>query len=287
MRYIDTGSIKVPANWKELAEKHFGSSYSSLWSYFKKDMENIVGKKCWYSESINNGSNNPIDHFRPKGTKIRKIPVYPSIKNIINTIENVDRNGYPFLEFEFSNYRYACDIVNSPSKDNNDEKTRGKWDYFPLKKGSISAKSLEELSNEMPALLDPCNQKDVEMLSFNSLGFIEPHVSILNTTWEYCRVKVSIEVYHLHFNNFREKRIVIWNSCKKLIELIDDFVQKLLNSEKLNELEKKSLEHYKKELSCKIKKNSEFSAVAIDCIRFYKQKYEWLENFFPDSKLKK
>lgn len=290
MRYIDTSHITVPSNWVDLAKTKFGNNYTSLWSYFKEAFEAIVGKKCWYSESTNLGAKNPIDHFRPKADKIKVIPLYQSISHLLNQLDLTEGIGYSFLKFEFSNYRYACDIVNSPLTDiTPDQTTRGKWDFFPIQANSPRATSLTEIFNERHCLLDPCKREDVEMLTFREGGQIEPHKDILEDSWEYCRVKVSLEVYHLHYFYFREDRTQVWNYCIERIELITTIYNKPAKTpEEIN-----SLRIFLGDLLTKINKKSAFSAVAIDCILHCKNEYSglpeysWLENTFPIEKLEK
>lgn len=288
MRHIDTSLIIVPPNWIDLARNQLGNTYPSLWSFFKSDFEKIVGKKCWYSESDNSGSVNPIDHFRPKAIKIQSMSKHKQLfsSHIWLQLNANERKGYDFLEHEFSNYRYACAIVNSPNKrETPDEIVRGKWDYFPLRNDSIFATSLAEIPNEIIYFLDPCNRKDPDYLTFNELGDILPHNSLLNNSWEYCRVIVSIEMYHLRYPYFVEKRKELWDSCAEHIELVDGLFHK--NSK--TDGEKKNIAFHIKELNKKTGKKMPFSAVAIDCILNYKRKrkYIWLDTFFPDNKLQK
>jgi hypothetical protein len=292
MRYIDTSHIVVPSNWTDLARQVKKSdgrtrkfSEGALWSYFREDFEDIVGKKCWYSESSNDGSSNPIDHFRPKADNVKAIPLYSSISSLASQLDLAQGIGYKFLKFEFSNYRYSCDIVNSPHTEITvDKTTRGKWDFFPIRSGSTRALSLANIPNEIHCLLDPCVQNDVEMLTFNNLGFIEPHISILNTSWEYCRVKVSIELYHLDYSVFVEGRKEVWGFCEDRIDILNNCMQKRIRSEQLSEIETKSMIQARKDLDKSINKKSKFSAVAIDCIHYHQNTYTWLKILFPDIK---
>jgi hypothetical protein len=38
-----------------------------VWSDFRPVMEAVFGSKCWYTESRNPGTDDDVDHFRPKG----------------------------------------------------------------------------------------------------------------------------------------------------------------------------------------------------------------------------
>lgn len=286
MRYIDTSHIIVPPNWLNLARARFPNNYPSLWSYFRQEFEIIVGKKCWYSESVNIGSNNPIDHFRPKSNTVKAL-TEKYIKLDASFWGQIDarrRPGYQFLEFEFSNYRYSCYIVNTSNKrETHDNTTKGKSNFFPLKHGSPLGTNTVDIVHENICLIDPCNINEPGFLTFNETGYITPHVSLLNTSWDYCRVLVSIEVYHLHYDSFREKRLELWDYCKERIELANAIYIKPQRTLQ----EDASFLDYIKELRKKINKISEFSAVAIDCIHSYKKTYSWLDTIFPDHILVK
>jgi len=286
MRHINTNAIDVPDNWLDIAKQELGNTYPSLWTFFKDTFEEKFGKKCWFTESENIGAVNPIDHFRPKANNVAKLSSTNAdlVQNIWDRIDAESRVGYPFLEFEFTNFRYACAFCNSLNKDES-KKAKGKRNYFPLKKGSAYASSIRELPLETNCLLDPCVSTDPELLTFNERGEVKPHVSVLESDWEYCRVKVSIELYHLHYSVFVERRSEIWDSCKTRIEIVDSLIKKI----NLTKEEQGCLQHYIMELKKMSHRRTQFSAVSIDCIRHYKQKnrYFWLDKFFPESKLAK
>jgi len=288
MRYIDTTSLNIPANWPDLARIN---SFSPLWSYLKTEFESIVGKKCWYNESINDGTSNPIDHFRPKTIKVKNLDdKYATLDAVIWDQLFLDsQSGYPFLELEYSNYRYACGFSNSAhTKESKDGITRGKWDFFPLKSGSIIATNIQELGNEMNALLDPCNCQDPEFMTFNEFGGIDPSDSILINSWEFCRVKVSIEVYNLMYYILSNKRQELWALCVRDFDMLSLLYNK---AEKTNE-EQLSFTHLFIKLIKLIEKKSEYSAVVIDCIKYYRKRkdplfYKWLHETIPNELLMK
>lgn len=288
MRYIDTTHINTPPNWLDLAKQALGDNYPSLWTYFKRDFEDIIGKKCWYSESDNSGSINPIDHYRPKANNVKALP--PKYKKIFDSINHAiwgqlnsqSRNGYSFLTYSFNNYRYCCDIVNSETNSIGDNIARGKSNYFPLKHDSSIAINHAQIVNEAPCLLDPCYQFDVEYLKFNRLGLIDAQKGILAGSWEHCRVNVSIEIYHLHYEIFVEKRKELWVECEKHIKLAY-----LYKDTPRTEDQEEHFVYHLKALATKINKKYPFSAVAIDCIRTYKERpeYDWLDGYFPNNRL--
>lgn len=288
MRYIDTTSFVIPPNWMELARIN---NFSPLWSSLKPVFESIVGKKCWYNESINAGTSNPIDHFRPKAIQVKKLDAkYATLDEVVwSQLFSGTQSGYAFLEFEYSNYRYACGFANSAHKrESLDDISRGKWDFFPLKSDSIIATNIQQLGQELNALLDPCNPQDPELLNFNEFGGVDPSDSILTNSWEYCRVKVSIEVYNLMYFVISNKRQELWGACVRDFEVLSLLYNK---SEKTNE-EQLSFDHLFKKLIKLLEKESEYSAVVIDCIKHYRKRkdpllYKWLHEVIPDELLKK
>ena len=282
MRFVDISGIVAPANWTQLAE---AAGHDPLWSYFRIPLESIIGKKCWYSESDNAGAVNPIDHFRPKGAKVKALTKSNAdLDEVVwESIDATQRSGYPYLIYELSNYRYSCDYVNSLNKSSNG-KAKGKSNFFPLQIGSVHATNFHTIVDETIALLDPCVFLDSQLLFFTKTGYVEPHFSVTHGTWNFCRVKVSIEVYHLHYFRWIEKRKEVWNSCKDSIEMAD-----LLIKEPVSDAVNINIAHHILLIKKKIDKKSEFSATAIDCIKEFKSSgnYSWLDSYFPDGDLEK
>lgn len=284
MRYINTNILNIPDNWLDLAKAELGNNHASLWSYLKPEIEKVVNKKCWFSESINLGADNDIEHFRPKAARVKQLTnenadLEPSVWPQINTAA---RDGYSFLEFEKSNYRYACTFINSPRRGQKN-KVRGKSNFFPLQTGSALGTAAANIVDEVFCLLDPCIEEDVELFAFNDIGEIQPHVSILNDSWDYCRVKVSVEVYHLHYYRFVDARKQVWDACKEFILLANELY---LMTPK-TPLEERTLKIYIQKIMDSTDKKSPFSAVSVDCIRYYKKTIDWLEKVFPEATLVK
>src|SRR5258708_6168668 len=99
-----------------------------VWSLVKDDLSELSHGKCWYCESRQSRSYMVVDHFRPKGT----------IKDA-----DPEHEGYWWLAFDLSNYRFACTFCNSPAKDS-DDITRGKRNFFPLVDESLRARSSDD-----------------------------------------------------------------------------------------------------------------------------------------------
>lgn len=287
MRYIDTHIITPSPDWLTLAKAALGNTHKALWSFLKPQFETIAGKKCWFSESSNIGADNAVEHFRPKAQDVKELQKrYADLETEVwAQIDSSTRSGYPFLALEFMNYRYVCTFVNSPHKGHT-QKVRGKSNFFPLKLNSPYGTSIADVGMEEVCLLDPCEPKDPEYITFNDLGQAVPNISITKFSWEYCRVMVSIEVYHLHYYRFVDARKQVWDECKELIEFADELSSKAANGPLIN-TEINSLKNYISLLLKKIDIKAPFSAVAIDCIRYYRGTYPWLAKHFPDDKLQK
>lgn len=94
---------------------------------------------------------------------------------------------------------------------------------------------------------------------------------------------VSIEVFHLHYHKFVERRLEVWQECERYINLADQLNQTIMQ----NAAAQSCFKNYIFDLQKRIDKKSEYSAVAIDCIKSYKNSVSWLDQFFPDAKMRK
>jgi uncharacterized protein (TIGR02646 family) len=242
MRYIDKQNIELdlPANWeakvsaarvsvagkmkqarakargdgKSLEEinvaaikaKHKAiNAKSSIWGELKELLGSQSYDKCWYCESTELRSDNPIDHFRPKNS-IAECEGHP---------------GYWWLAFSWDNYRYTCTYCNSRRVEQETE--GGKQDHFPLiippKWGRFPGAEI----GERPMLLDPCDSEDPKLLSFNTNGEAVPSISD-NTSDEYNRADQSIELYHLNHKPTTRQRKQIYVRIRQLVADTDELI---------------------------------------------------------------
>ena len=227
MRYIDT---------TELYTKSDNWSGEELWKNktLKQDFGDYFFNKCWYTECMIDGHDVNIDHFRPKAGIIQ-FQNYPYSTAIAAT-------GYDWLKNDYKNYRACCIRANRKTGNG------GKSNYFPLKHGSPLAQS-GNLNGEVAMLIDPLVQADVRLLSFlnNSIGCTSPNV------YDKSRVEVSKVIYNLDDPGIKNGRLKIWNAVTRYI---DRFVAGYSNAKVLFE-----------DLSDKIDRQSQYSAVAICCIK--------------------
>lgn len=193
MRYINLEQlINKRANWGDGAE---------LWKnpILKEDFKNHFYSKCWYTEVSFAGFDIDIDHFRPKSA-IKQYKDY-------NFNSELSDCGYYWLKNDVLNYRASCVLANRPRGNG------GKREWFPLKNESPLLTEQGQLV-EITLLLDPCERKDVELISFMGNEIECTSTDQFNKE----RVKVSSELYNLVHTDIKTKRIKVWNEVEKTLE---------------------------------------------------------------------
>ena len=184
----------------------WGTLKNALADLSKTDLFN---SKCWYCEITQERSDNAVDHFRPKNRVADTDPVH---------------EGYWWLAFEASNFRYSCTFCNSQRKNPKTDETEGKGDKFPLLSESLRAKSPGEEENESPVLLDPCKAQDPILLDFRDNG--EPCAKYPTHSIKKLRAEVSIKLYHLDHPGIVERRRIRAAKIKSLIKQADRIYEK-------------------------------------------------------------
>jgi uncharacterized protein (TIGR02646 family) len=203
MRYIDINSFRPSPAWQTKAKNAADAVLASppeqrsrvidrnkgVWGELKDDLSKLSHRKCWYCESIDDRSDNVVDHYRPKG-------------NVRDA--NPPHNGYWWLAFSWDNYRFSCMYCNSIRK--SAEGSGGKQDYFPLNDESRRALcENDDYALEMPLLLDPTNPMDVSLIAFSEDGSAGP-ADEEKGSLDYRRANESIKRYHLNHPDIKERR---------------------------------------------------------------------------------
>jgi uncharacterized protein (TIGR02646 family) len=177
---------------------------SEVWRSLKDILSDASHGKCWYCESREVRSHNPIDHYRPKSA----------------VSECSEHDGYWWLAFDWQNYRFCCTYCNSALRDeDDDEVTHGKQDHFPLLDEAKRAKnSTDNWKLETPLLLDPWEASDTKLLYFDIKGkVIEKYPEGVHKE-KFLKAKTSIDTYNLNHSKIKNNRMVIYNRIKELIE---------------------------------------------------------------------
>lgn len=267
MRYINLNNIVLPDGWtvkvqalnnqlnaaatpkqrKEIIEKN------PIWKELFVPLSALSNGKCWYSEALDVMSDRDIDHFRPKN----------EAKNV-DGIARADDEGYWWLAFDFENFRFSSQYCNQLRKDkfNPDKETRGKWVYFPLFEGSAVAKTKPRCQDEEIMLLDPCDENDPPLLTFESKGKAIPNVDAILELRDKIRVETSIKIYHLDHGPLEELRERLWDFCQRMI---DEIRKITTDPEGVSNFGRNRVKFLKDEIKKLTSREVELSAVAIAC----------------------
>ena len=159
--------------------------------------------KCWYVECKNPGTDDDIDHFRPKsGVK-----------------EDATHPGYFWLAFDWKNLRLSCHRANRPRINPDGAGTGGKAGHFPLvNAGARAFTPVEGTGQEVPALLDPTDPQDVAMLTFQQNGEVALSPQFKGQTTAEAKLAASRLILHLDWPAFREARVVLYNQIERNVD---------------------------------------------------------------------
>ncbi len=165
----------------------------SHWGKLKPWLLALSYGKCWFSESKDIYSHYDVEHFRPK--------------KVAKNLDDVERDGYWWLAFEYSNFRICGNVGN-----------RKKGGWFPLLSGSLCSSYTQRCEeSESRYLLDPTDPADVLLIAFDEEGKAIPAPGV--SDWESQRVEVSIERLKLNEHEaLTEARVAVWQAVSREIE---------------------------------------------------------------------
>ena len=193
MRYIDINAL--------LQKRERWDNGAELWedATLKNDFREFFHDKCWYTEVPLAGFDIDIDHFRPK-SEVKQFEDY-------NYNRPLETSGYYWLKNTPENYRGACIFANRPRGKG------GKRTWFPLHNDSpyLTPANTE---HEIPLLLDPCNQSDVNLIAYSGNEIFCTSLDEDDKT----RVSVSKKIYNWDDSNIKRRRASTWESVSKAIE---------------------------------------------------------------------
>lgn len=206
MIYVRRDSALIPEKVLKVAERAqaalealppaervaFVKKKAHVWRGFKKYLSKMSYGKCWYSESPDPQSFFDVDHFRPKSEAKRS--------------ETATDDGYPWLAFDWDNFRYSAGRSNRLSTDEDTDETAGKSSWFPLIDGSAVACWDDRcVADERPLLIDPTNQDDARLIKVDTNGRIAPSRFCVGTNKK--RVTESAKLYGLDLPSLTEARL--------------------------------------------------------------------------------
>lgn len=124
------------------------------WVAFRPLMQQIFGDKCWYTESKNPGTDDDIDHYRPKS----------------RIADRRGHGGYWWEALHWRNFRLSCHRANRLRRNPDTDQTHGKGDRFPLLVEADRWMAPGDACHERPTLLDPTDPADPPILTFDTDG---------------------------------------------------------------------------------------------------------------------
>lgn len=149
--------------------------------------------KCWYTETKFGGDYQEVEHFRPK----------KNTRDVDGAVL-LTHKGYYWLAFDIKNYRLCKRRPNAK-----------KSTFFPIIDERFRA--LDEnydWRDEVPLFLDPLDEEDHLLLSFNDDGRPVPAEGIEQQDVD--RVNFTIEKYYLDEEVLNRRREETWSTCRNL-----------------------------------------------------------------------
>jgi hypothetical protein len=166
----------------------------SIWVEFRTIFEQVYGTTCWYTESHNPGTDNDVDHYRPKG----------------RIFEAEGHGGYWWEALHWRNFRYSSHRANR-LRGSSTNRTLGKGDHFPLLDESKRWRSPTEECYEEPKILDPTKPADPPMLTFDQDGLVALMPVHLDSLEAVERFEATRDILHLDAGEFVANRRSIFN----------------------------------------------------------------------------
>jgi uncharacterized protein (TIGR02646 family) len=177
--------------------------FQNRWVAFRRPFEEFSHGKCWYLECRNPGTDEDVDHFRPK-LGVAEAPEHP---------------GYYWLAFDWTNLRLSCHRANRLRINPETEEVGGKGGHFPLLNEAERAQGPgDDLTQEQPALLDPTNPADPPLLSFRANGEVDLSPEFKDNASAQAKFEASRFCLHLNWPQFRDARVILYNCIERLVD---------------------------------------------------------------------
>ena len=176
--------------------------YRGRWVALRDAFEEFSNGKCWYVECRNPGTDNDIDHFRPK-LRVSEDPTHP---------------GYYWLAFNWRNLRLSCHRANRLRRNPEAPVTGGKGDHFPLLNPDRRARTpADDVVTEQPRLLDPTDPIDPTLIWFRPNGEVALSPLLRHDLPANERFELTRRYLHLDWPRFREERLALYNIIHRTI----------------------------------------------------------------------
>jgi uncharacterized protein (TIGR02646 family) len=190
-----TAQLLIAINNNEITQIIDGNQ--NMWGQLKQHFCNILHRKCWYSESVNDFTHCHVDHFRPKSRALDE--------------NGQDQGGYWWLAFNWRNYRYSAPAGNIRKRD-----------YFHVNANKAHS-NIDALENENIRFLDPCEPGDPEKLRYDNEGNINPKNEDVNSR-DYIQAEYTIRKMNLNLQGLVEGRRDSYRKASRIIRETQDLL---------------------------------------------------------------
>ena len=181
-----------PERRRELIDSH-----RAAWVAFRLQFQRVFGAKCWYIECRNPGTDDDIDHYRPKG----------------RVAEDANHTGYWWEALNWRNFRLSCHRANRLRGNPESGATHGKGDHFPLlREEDRCRRPADDICRERPTLLDPTEPGDPPLLTYSIDGSVALAPDYAENAEARRRVDDSRVYLHLDWPAFKEDRQAIYRA---------------------------------------------------------------------------
>lgn len=195
--YAEIRAEPDPARRRALIER-----YRGRWVAFRAQFERLYGEKCWYTECVNPGTDDDIDHYRPKGR--------------IN--EDKDHGGYWWEALNWRNFRLSCHRANRLRENPDTGDTHGKGDNFPLLNPEQRWRDPDTACHEHPMLFDPASAADAAFLTFDINGKVALSPRFANDDVAKRRFNASRVHLHLDWPSIRRQRQMLYTEITRRVD---------------------------------------------------------------------
>lgn len=202
-------------------------------------LSDLCNEKCWYTETKFGGDYQELEHFRPKKRTSES-----------DGSNHATHHGYYWLAYDLDNYRLCKRRPNAK-----------KGTFFPIiDERNRACCADDDWHDELPLFLDPMDEEDCLLISFDDDGKPVPTIDIEEQDKE--RVLFTIDKYFLDERVLNIRRAQTWATTRELY-------YKYLN--KMKEAKANRRDHVAKRAQAKndleslklmLKPNHEFSSVA-------------------------
>lgn len=186
-----------PIRRRELIDAH-----RDKWVDFRAHFERLYGSKCWYTESVNPGTDDDIDHYRPKG-RIQ---------------EDKHHGGYWWEALNWRNFRLSCHRANRLRENPDTGDTHGKGDHFPLIDPDNRWRDPNQPCQEHPLLFDPVRPGDAAFLTFDINGTVALSPRFENDEMIRARFDASRVFLHLDWPAIKMQRQMLYADITRRVD---------------------------------------------------------------------